>query len=100
MHMMAGLAGLVRSRQTLWLTPEQAKRLAHETGLPLDHGDNDCPAIDPKHCESLDCGTWEEVVGSPAVCLMHGCPLPNTQKVLFCPSSDPLHTISLTWHYP
>ena len=99
MHMMAGLAGLVRSRQTLWLTPEQAKRLAHETGLPLDHGDNDCPAVDSKHCESLDCGKWEEVAGSPSVCLMHGCLLPNTEKVLYWGYGDTRDDISRIWDY-
>jgi FtsP/CotA-like multicopper oxidase with cupredoxin domain len=99
MHMMAGLAGLVRSRQTLWLTPEQAKRLAHETGLPLDHGDNDCPAIDPKHCESLDCGKWEEVAGSPSVTFMHACLLPKTEKVLYWGYGDARDDISRIWDY-
>jgi len=60
---------------------------------------NDCPAIDPKHCESLDCGKWEEVVGSPAVCLMHGCLLPNTQKVLFWGYGDTRDDISRIWDY-
>jgi hypothetical protein len=99
MHMMAGLAGLVRSRQTLWLTPEQAKRLAHETGLPIDHGDNDCPAIDPTHCESLDCGKWEEVAGSPSVTFMHACLLPKTDKVLYWGYGDARDDISRIWDY-
>ena len=99
MHMMAGLAGLVRSRQTLWLTPEQAKRLNHETGLPLDHGDNDCPKVDPEHCHSLDCGKWEEVAGGPAVCMMHACLLPNTEKVLFWGYGDTRDDISRIWDY-
>ena len=99
MHMMAGLAGLVRSRQTLWLTPEQAKRLAHETGLPLDLGDNDCSKVDPEHCHSLDCGKWEEVAGSPAVCQMHACLLPNTQQVLYWGYGDTRDDISRIWDY-
>ncbi len=99
MHMMAGLAGLVRSRQTLWLTPQQAKRLVQETGLPVDHGDNECPNIDPEHCHSLDCGKWEEVAGSPSVCLMHGCVLPNTQKVLYWGYGDTRDDISRIWDY-
>ena len=99
MHMMAGLAGLVRSRQTLWLTPEQAKRLAKQTGLPVDHGDNDCPKVDPDHCDSLDCGKWEEVAGSPAVTLMHGCVLPNSHKVLFWGYGDTRDDISRIWDY-
>jgi len=99
MHMMGGLVGLVRSRQTLWLTPAQAKRLEMTTGLPLDHGDNDCPPVDAERCHSQDCGKWEEVAGSPAVCQMHACLLPNTQKVLFWGYGDTRDDISRIWDY-
>lgn len=99
MHMMGGLAGLVRSRQTLWLTPAQAKRLANETGLPLDHADNDCQMVDPERCHSLDCGKWEEVTDSPSVCMMHACLLPNSQKVLYWGYGDTRDDISRVWDY-
>ncbi len=99
MHMMGGLAGLVRSRQTLWLTPAQAKRLANETGLPLDHADNDCQTIDPERCHALDCGKWEEVAGSPSVCMMHACLLPKSQKVLYWGYGDTRDDISRVWDY-
>ena len=99
MHMMGGLAGLVRSHQTLWLTPAQVKRLEKTTGLPLDPGGNDCPMVDMQHCQSDDCGRWEEVAGSPAVCQMHACLLPGTQKVLFWGYGDARDDISRIWDY-
>ncbi len=99
MHMMAGMAGLVRSRQTVWLTHEQAERLAAETGLPLDSGSNDCPAVDMERCHALDCGKWEEVAGSPSVCMMHAALLPNTQKVLYWGYGDTRDDISRLWDY-
>ena len=99
MHMMGGLVGLVRSRQTLWLTPAQAKRLQKSTGLPLDHGDNDCSPIDMERCHGQDCGKWEEIAGLPAVCQMHACLLPNTQKVLFWGYGDQRDDISRIWDY-
>lgn len=45
MHMMMGLAALVRSQQTVWLTPDEAHALSATVGLPLDPGDNSCPAF-------------------------------------------------------
>jgi FtsP/CotA-like multicopper oxidase with cupredoxin domain len=47
-HMMAGLAGLVRSREYAWLTRELAARLRLE--LPLDDGSNECPVVDLERC--------------------------------------------------
>jgi FtsP/CotA-like multicopper oxidase with cupredoxin domain len=101
MHMMSGLVGLVRSRQTLWLTKAQAKALAKSTGLPLDPGpaDNDCPAVDPDRCRSGDCGRWEVVAGSPEVCMMHAVLLPNTNKLLFWGYGDTRDDISRLWDY-
>jgi FtsP/CotA-like multicopper oxidase with cupredoxin domain len=99
MHMMGGLVGLVRSLQTLWLTPAQAKRIRQTTGLPLDHGDNDCISVDPERCHSQDCGKWEEVAGSPSVCQMHACLLPNTQQVLYWGYGDTRDDISRIWDY-
>ena len=67
MHMMSGLTGIVRSRQTVWLTAAEAKAIAAATGLPLDPGGNDCPNVDLDRCNSLNCGKWEEVDGIPEV---------------------------------
>jgi len=83
MHMAQGLAAIVRARQTIWLTPKQAAQLAKETGLPLDHGDNNCPPVDLDRCQSLGCGKWEEVTGAPEVTMMHSALLPDTNKVLY-----------------
>jgi plastocyanin len=99
MHMMAGLTGLVRSRQTLWLTPAQADQVRHETGLPEDHGDNDCQPVDPNRCEMLDCGRWEEVTGIPEVCMMHVMPLPGTKQILYWGYGDTRDDISRLWDY-
>jgi hypothetical protein len=44
MHMMSGLAGLVRSHQAVWLTPHDKARVEAETGLPLDPGPADLGA--------------------------------------------------------
>jgi len=81
--MTQGLAGLVRSTQTVWLTPEDAARLQAGTGLPLDPGDNDCPAFDPDRCSNAVTGKWEQLPGLPEVTFMHALLLAKTQKVLF-----------------
>ena len=99
MHMMGGLAGLVRSRQTLWLTPAQAKQLRSETGLPLDGGDNDCPPIDPDRCKTNDCGKWEEVPGSPSVTFMHAALLPNSKRLVYWGYGDARDDISRVFDY-
>jgi plastocyanin len=83
MHMMQGLAGLVRATQTVWLTRADAKRLRNSTGLPLDPGDNDCPAVDFDRCANSMGGTWEELPGLPGITFMHAVLLPNTARLLF-----------------
>jgi FtsP/CotA-like multicopper oxidase with cupredoxin domain len=82
MHMMEGMTGLVRSRQTVWLTPEQHERVMAETGLP-ECTDNLCPSIDPDRCMAHGVGTVEEIPGPPEVFLMHSCLLPQTGTVLY-----------------
>src|SRR6516162_5209214 len=61
MHMMQGLAGLVRSHQTVYLTPQEAQRLKTQIGLPLDPGNNACPAVQLDRCASAVGGQWEEL---------------------------------------
>lgn len=99
MHMMQGLAGLVRARQTVWLTPAQANKIAAESGLPLDPGGNACPAVDDQRCEALNCGKWELVPGATEVCMMHAALLPNTQKVLLFGYGDTRDDLSRVWDY-
>ena len=81
--MTQGLAGLVRSMQNVWLTPEDAARIQAETGLPLDPGDNNCPAVDFDRCANAITGKWEEVSGLPEITFMHAVLLPKTTRVLF-----------------
>lgn len=99
MHMMQGLAGLVRSSQTVWLTAEQARRLSAESGLALDHGGNACPAVDDHRCEEFNCGKWEVVAGATEVCMMHAALLPNTQRVLIFGYGDTRDDLSRVWDY-
>jgi len=102
MHMGQGLAGLVRSQQTLWLTPKQADLLATTTGLPLDDGGNACPPVDYDRCQALDCGKWEQVSGLPQVTMMHAALLPKTQSVLYWGHGDlggPVPNQSRIWDY-
>ncbi len=83
MHMMQGMAGLVRSRRTVWLTPSQAADVADTRGLPLTTGTNGCPVVDMDRCSRHGVGHWEEVPGDPQVVFMHACLLPETTMVLF-----------------
>jgi plastocyanin len=99
MHMMQGLAGLVRSKQAVWLTKAQATKLAAESGLPLDPGGNSCPPVDNDRCEALACGKWEVVVGATDVCMMHAALLPNTLKVLYYGYGDTRDDLSRIWDY-
>jgi FtsP/CotA-like multicopper oxidase with cupredoxin domain len=83
MHMMQGLAGLVRSHQTVYLTPAEAHQLETEIGLALDPGGNDCPAITPDRCASAVGGQWEELPNLPDVTFMHAVLLANSSRILF-----------------
>lgn len=82
-HMMNGMVGLVRARQSIWLTDDMAHEISHRTGLPLDDGTNSCPDVDPHPCHGHGTGRWEEVTGTPEVAFMHSVLLPNTQRVLY-----------------
>jgi FtsP/CotA-like multicopper oxidase with cupredoxin domain len=83
MHMMAGLAGLVRSQQTVWLTPQQSDVIRAETGLPLDPGNNDCPNVIAARCQLATGGRWDELPGLPQVTFMHAVLLTNSNRILF-----------------
>ncbi len=47
-HMMAGLAGLVRSRESIWVTPEVLKAI--DLVLPYDDGSNETGWVDLERC--------------------------------------------------
>ena len=50
MHMMQGLAALLRSHQTVYLTPAEVQQLDAQIGLALDPGGNACPAVSLDRC--------------------------------------------------
>jgi FtsP/CotA-like multicopper oxidase with cupredoxin domain len=83
MHMMGGLAGLVRSQQSVWLTPAQRHQLETTVGLPLDPGTNTCPPVVADRCANSGSGRWEELPGQPGVTVMHAVLLANSDRILF-----------------
>jgi FtsP/CotA-like multicopper oxidase with cupredoxin domain len=48
-HMMAGLAGLVRARQYIWINEAVAKQI--NVQLPFDDASNSCPSVDLLRCQ-------------------------------------------------
>jgi plastocyanin len=78
-----GLAALVRSYQTVHLTDDEARRLEATVGLPLDPGDNDCPAVQPDRSAAAVTGQWQELRGLPGITFMHAVLLPHTNRILF-----------------
>jgi FtsP/CotA-like multicopper oxidase with cupredoxin domain len=48
-HMMAGLAGLLRTREYIWINEEVAKKMGIK--LPYDDGSNSCPSVDLMRCQ-------------------------------------------------
>jgi len=91
-HMMNGMAGLVRAKQQVWLTPEMVESIEQATGLALDDGKNLCPVVDLDRCRDQACGTWEQVTGDPEVIMMHAATLPGTDKILFFGKNRPDQT--------
>ena len=83
MHMMAGLVAVVRSHQTVYLTDQQRSQLEATIGLPLDPGDNACPAVQWDRCANAVGGQWQELPGLPEVTFMHAVLLPNTNRILY-----------------
>jgi len=88
-HMMGGLAGLVRSHQTVWLTDAQRIEVEKTIGLPIDPGDNACAPVKLDRCVSITGGKWEVVLDRPTVTMMHAALLAQTDKVLFWGYGDP-----------
>jgi FtsP/CotA-like multicopper oxidase with cupredoxin domain len=83
MHMMAGLVGLIRSHQTVYLTDQQAQDLNQLIGLPIDPGGNACPPVQLDRCANSVGGQWQELPGLPEVTFMHAVLLPNTNRILY-----------------
>jgi plastocyanin len=83
MHMMQGLAALVRSLQTVYLTDKEATELTNQTGLPLDPGGNACPSVPANRCANAVGGRWDELPGLPEMTFMHAVLMPNSSRVLY-----------------
>jgi FtsP/CotA-like multicopper oxidase with cupredoxin domain len=83
MHMMQGLVALVRSLQTVHLTPAEAQELTAQTGLALDPGDNTCPSVQLDRCSNAVGGCWDELPGLPEITFMHAVLLPNSSRILY-----------------
>ncbi|MGE5758976.1 MAG: galactose oxidase-like domain-containing protein, partial [Gemmatimonadota bacterium] len=83
MHMMQGLVALLRSHQTVHLTPKEAQEIGAQIGLALDPGDNACPTVLLDRCANTVGGRWEELPGLPEKTFMHAVLLPNSSRILF-----------------
>lgn len=83
MHMMMGLAALVRSQQTVWLTPAEADEFSASIGLPLDPGNNNCPTVALDRCQLSTGGQWEVLPGLPEITFMHAVLLANSTRILY-----------------
>ena len=83
MHMMQGLVALLRSHQTVHLTPKEAQELGAQIGLALDPGDNACPNVQLDRCANAVGGSWEELPGLPEITFMHAVLLANSSRVLY-----------------
>jgi plastocyanin len=85
-HMMAGLAGLVRARQYIWINEAIAKQISVE--LPYDNGMNSCPSVDltrchpgrekqPPHHENMPVTTMPSMPGMPGMPMPTGPAMPG-----------------------
>ncbi len=83
MHMMQGLAALLRSHQTVYLTPAQVQQVETQIGLALDPGGNSCPAVSLDRCANAVGGRWEELPGLPQITFMHAVLVPYSQRLLY-----------------
>lgn len=83
MHMMQGLVALLRSQQTVHLTVKEVQELKAQVGLPIDPGDNSCPAVQLDRCANAVGGRWEELPGLPEITFMHAVLLPNSNRILY-----------------
>lgn len=83
MHMMQGLVALLRSQETVHLTAKEVQELKAHVGLPLDPGNNSCPAVQLDRCANAVGGRWDELPGLPEITFMHAVLLPNSNRILY-----------------
>jgi plastocyanin len=89
MHMMSGLVALLRTHQTVYLTPTEEHQLGAQIGLALDPGDNSCPKVQLDRCANAVGGRWEELPGLPEKTFMHAVLLPNSSRILYWGYNQP-----------
>ena len=77
MHMMEGMAALVRAFDDVELSEELERELCFEP--PVDTG-HECPEVHHDHCGLAGEGTWERLADSP-IFIVHAAVL-HTEKVL------------------
>jgi hypothetical protein len=90
MHMMDGMAALVRSIQALKVTKELADAYCFE--LPLDHPD-ECPIVDLHPCGG-GAGSWERLPDSP-IFIVHAAVMRTGRVLLWAGTAevgDPLES--------
>lgn len=90
MHMMEGMAALVRAVQEVEISAAWAEELGFE--LPLDHG-HECPDVEHHSCGG-DEGTWEPLPDAP-IFIVHAAVLHNGKVLLWSGTAevgDPLES--------
>jgi plastocyanin len=86
MHMMQGLAALVRSKQTVYLTPKELYDLKTQTGFPecaKEKDDNLCPKVDADRCANAVGGHWDDLPNLPEITFMHAVLLPLSSRIFW-----------------
>ena len=84
MHMMQGMAALVRAIQVVELTDEEVKQICfHLPKVRLQH----CPEVSHHACKSSGKDSWELLTNS-AIFIVHGALLANGRVLLFSGASE------------
>ena len=86
MHMMQGMAALVRAVQEVEVSPALEEKLGFH--LPVCTGKNDCPQIDHHRiCGGPDEGMWESLPDSP-IFVVHAAVLRTGKVLLFSGTAE------------
>ena len=82
-HMMAGMVGLVRAKQRVWLTPAMVEAIEEEFDLAVDDGGNACPEVDLGRCAAKEVGVVEMLPVAAEKVFMHAALVPKSDRVLY-----------------
>lgn len=84
MHMMQGMAALVRAIQEVELTDDEVKKICfHLPKVRVQH----CPDVDHHSCKSSGNDSWERLTDSP-IFIVHGALLANGRVVVFSGAAE------------